>query len=144
MVIQAIALLDDLDKELNTYSMRVKEWYGWHFPELQKLIINNTTFANVVLTIGMRVNTSTCDLTAHLPADLIASVVDASMVSMGTEISTDDLSNIHQLCNEIVRIDKYRGELHTYLQNRMSAIAPNLTQLVGDMVGARLISHAGK
>ena len=66
------------------------------------------------------------------------------MVSMGTEISTDDLSNIHQLCNEIVRIDKYRGELHTYLQNRMSAIAPNLTQLVGDMVGARLISHAGK
>lgn len=26
MIIQAIALLDDLDKELNTYSMRVKEW----------------------------------------------------------------------------------------------------------------------
>ena len=28
------ALLDDLDKELNTYAMRVREWYGWHFPEL--------------------------------------------------------------------------------------------------------------
>lgn len=36
MIIQAIALLDDLDKELNTYAMRVKEWYGWHFPELAK------------------------------------------------------------------------------------------------------------
>lgn len=32
MIIQAINLLDDLDKELNTYAMRVKEWYGWHFP----------------------------------------------------------------------------------------------------------------
>ncbi|GAB2275728.1 Ribosomal RNA processing protein 1 A [Dionaea muscipula] len=31
MIIQAIGLLDDLDKELNTYAMRVKEWYGWHF-----------------------------------------------------------------------------------------------------------------
>jgi nucleolar protein 58 len=32
MVIQAIGLLDELDKEINTYAMRVKEWYGWHFP----------------------------------------------------------------------------------------------------------------
>ena len=32
MVIQAIALLDELDKELNAYAMRVREWYGWHFP----------------------------------------------------------------------------------------------------------------
>jgi nucleolar protein 58 len=35
MIVQAIALLDDLDKELNTYTMRVREWYGWHFPELR-------------------------------------------------------------------------------------------------------------
>ena len=28
------ALLDDLDKELNIYAMRVREWYGWHFPEM--------------------------------------------------------------------------------------------------------------
>lgn len=32
MVIQAVGLLDELDKEINTYAMRVKEWYGWHFP----------------------------------------------------------------------------------------------------------------
>ena len=33
MIVQAIGLLDDLDKEFNTYAMRVREWYGWHFPE---------------------------------------------------------------------------------------------------------------
>jgi RNA processing factor Prp31 len=33
-VLNIAALLDDLDKELNTYAMRVREWYGWHFPEL--------------------------------------------------------------------------------------------------------------
>lgn len=32
MIIQAIGLLDELDKEINNYAMRVKEWYGWHFP----------------------------------------------------------------------------------------------------------------
>ena len=35
---QAIGLLDDLDKELNTYAMRVREWYGWHFPEMTKIV----------------------------------------------------------------------------------------------------------
>ncbi|GKV40398.1 hypothetical protein SLEP1_g48050 [Rubroshorea leprosula] len=38
MIVQAIGLLDDLDKELNTYAMRVHEWYGWHFPELVKVV----------------------------------------------------------------------------------------------------------
>ena len=33
-IIQAIATLDQLDKAVNTFSMRVREWYGWHFPEL--------------------------------------------------------------------------------------------------------------
>jgi nucleolar protein 56 len=37
MIIQAIALLDQLDKDLNTFAMRVREWYGWHFPELAKI-----------------------------------------------------------------------------------------------------------
>merc|ERR1711990_875424 len=38
---------------------------------------------------------------------------------------------------------EYRAELFEYLKNRMAAIAPNLTILVGEFVGARLISHAG-
>lgn len=41
MIVQAIGLLDDLDKEINTYAMRVKEWYGWHFPEMVKIVGDN-------------------------------------------------------------------------------------------------------
>jgi hypothetical protein len=37
MIVQAVGLLDDLDKEVNTYAMRVKEWFGWHFPEMAKI-----------------------------------------------------------------------------------------------------------
>lgn len=38
MIVQAIGLLDELDKEINTYAMRVKEWFGWHFPEMAKVL----------------------------------------------------------------------------------------------------------
>lgn len=52
MIIQAIALLDDLDKEINIYSMRTKEWYGWHFPEMGKIIVDNLAYAKVVRAMG--------------------------------------------------------------------------------------------
>lgn len=62
---------------------------------------------------------------------------------MGTEISDSDISHIHSLCDQVIAITAYRTQLAEYLSNRMKAIAPNLTALVGDLVGARLISHAG-
>jgi len=48
MIVQAIGLLDDLDKELNTYAMRVREWYGWHFPEMTRIVADNVTYAKAV------------------------------------------------------------------------------------------------
>lgn len=42
-----IEFLDDLDKELNNYAMRCREWYGWHFPELGKIISDHMAFAKV-------------------------------------------------------------------------------------------------
>jgi nucleolar protein 58 len=53
MIIQAIGLLDDLDKELNTYAMRVREWYGWHFPEMTKIVSDNVVYAKTVSTHDM-------------------------------------------------------------------------------------------
>lgn len=48
LLLQAIGLLDDLDKELNTYAMRVREWYGWHFPEMTKIVADNIAYAKAV------------------------------------------------------------------------------------------------
>ncbi|KAI8813761.1 hypothetical protein BJ742DRAFT_672140 [Cladochytrium replicatum] len=143
MIIQAIALLDDLDKELNTYAMRGKEWYGWHFPELGKIVVDNIAYAKIVKTMGFRTNAATTDLSSILPEELEQEVKDAAEISMGTEISDEDIENITFLCDQIISISEYRAQLYEYLKHRMQAIAPNLTSLVGELVGARLISHAG-
>ena len=45
MIIQSIAQLDQMDKDLNTFSMRIREWYSWHFPELKDLVKDNYMFA---------------------------------------------------------------------------------------------------
>lgn len=143
MIVQAIALLDDLDKELNTYAMRVKEWYGWHFPELAKILGDNIAYARLVLKMGMRSNAHSVDLSEILPEEIEEAVKAAADRSMGTEISQDDLENIQRLAEQVVDFAEYRQQLASYLTARMNAIAPNLTALVGELVGARLIAHAG-
>jgi nucleolar protein 58 len=143
MIIQAIALLDDLDKELNMYAMRVKEWYGWHFPEMARIINDNVAYARVVLHCGMRSNAADSDLSDILPEEIEGAVKAAAEVSMGTEITDEDIDNIKALAEQVVSFTEYRGQLSSYLSSRMQAIAPNLTTLVGELVGARLISHAG-
>ena len=143
MIVQAIGLLDDLDKELNTYAMRVKEWYGWHFPELAKILNDNLAYAKVVLKMGMRETWESTDLAEILPEEIEAAVKTAADRSMGTEITQEDLENIQNLAEQVVQFTEYRQQLSSYLTARMKAIAPNLTALVGDLVGARLIAHAG-
>lgn len=143
MIIQAIALLDDLDKELNNYAMRVKEWYGWHFPEMAKIINDNVAYARVILVMGMRSNASKTDLSDVLPEEIETALKLAAEVSMGTEITDVDLQNIQLLAEQVVELTEYRSQLSNYLSARMHAIAPNLTALVGELVGARLIAHSG-
>lgn len=53
MIIQAISLLDDIDKELNNYVMRCKEWYGWHFPELSSIVTDGVKYAKVIKLMGI-------------------------------------------------------------------------------------------
>ena len=54
MIIQAIALLDTLDKDINTFVMRVREWYSWHFPELVKVVNDNYQYARIALLVKVR------------------------------------------------------------------------------------------
>ncbi|KAL7991503.1 hypothetical protein Chor_015759 [Crotalus horridus] len=143
MIIQAISLLDDLDKELNNYIMRCREWYGWHFPELGKIITDNLAYCKCVQKIGDRINVSSSDLSEILPEEVEEEVKAAAEISMGTEVSEEDISNIQHLCDQVIEISEYRATLYDYLKNRMMAIAPNLTVMVGELVGARLIAHAG-
>uniref|UniRef100_A0A0D9VTZ8 Nucleolar protein 58 n=1 Tax=Leersia perrieri TaxID=77586 RepID=A0A0D9VTZ8_9ORYZ len=144
MIIQAIGLLDDLDKELNTYAMRVREWYGWHFPELTKIVADNIQYAKVVKMMGNRTNAVNLDFSEILSDDEVeAQLKEAAVISMGTEVSDLDLLNIRELCDQVLALSEYRAQLFDYLKSRMNTIAPNLTALVGELVGARLIAHGG-
>ncbi|XP_077992310.1 nucleolar protein 56-like [Glandiceps talaboti] len=147
MIIQSISLLDQLDKDINTFSMRIREWYSYHFPELIKIVSDNVLYAQAAKYIKSRKD-FTDDKLEGLEELLMDSakakaVLDASRSSMGMDISVIDLINIESFASRVLALSEYRKQLHGYLKEKMHAVAPNLSVLIGEQVGARLISHAG-
>ena len=76
--------------------------------------------------------------------DKANNILEASKTSMGQDISPIDLINIETFAKRVISLAEYRHKLHTYLLDKMHVVAPNLSSLIGEIVGARLISHAGK
>jgi nucleolar protein 56 len=147
-IIQAIATLDHLDKAVNTFAMRVREWYSWHFPELIKIVSDNLTYTKLTIFIGDKstlTDDSLHDLAALVNDDetVAQSIIDAAKVSMGRDISENDLAHHKNFAERAVKLAECRKGLSNYLISKMSIVAPNLAALIGETVGARLISKAG-
>ncbi|MCJ1261695.1 snoRNP complex protein nop56 [Lobaria immixta] len=147
-IIQAIATLDHLDKAINTFSMRVREWYSWHFPELIRIVSENQQYARLALFIGDKKRLSDNDLhdlaaQVNDDAGIAQSIIDAAKVSMGQDLSDSDMENVTTFAARVVSLAKYRKTLSGYLIAKMGIVAPNLATLIGEVVGARLISKAG-
>ncbi|CAN6176532.1 unnamed protein product [Urochloa humidicola] len=147
MVIQAIFLLDTLDKDINSFSMRVREWYSWHFPELVKIVNDNYLYAKIAKFVVNKSDLAEKDIPALADLtgdeDKAKEIVEAAKASMGQDLSPVDLINVQQFAQKVMNLSEYRKNLYEYLVTKMNDIASNLTSLIGEIVGARLISHAG-
>ncbi|KAI4460460.1 nucleolar protein 5 nucleolar protein nop5 nop58 [Holotrichia oblita] len=147
MIIQSIALVDQLDKDINTFSMRIREWYSYHFPELYKIVPENYTYSKLVQLIKNRKELSEESLESleeiTMDSGKAQAILDAARSSMGMDISPVDLLNIELFASRVIALANYRKQLGEYLRSKMNDVAPNLAALIGEQVGARLISHAG-
>lgn len=143
MIVQAIGLLEDLDKEINVFAMKLKEWYGWHFPELEKIVGDNKAYARCMKKIGLRTNTKSVNLLEVVTEEMEKEIKQAAEISIGTEITESDLLCINDLADRLLTLIEYRDSLNTYIKARMDSLAPNLSYLVGELIGAKLIAKAG-
>lgn len=141
---QSINALDELDKIINVIGARLREWYGLHFPELDYLIQNIFTYAEIVKLSGNR-NNIDLNMLENLGieskrADMILVAVQRSK---GGDILEENLSIIKKLGNEIIMQTELRKILAHQIEEMMEKIAPNIKELLTATVGARLLAKAG-
>ena len=144
MITSSVQLLNDLDNQLNTYCMRVREWYGWHFPELGKMLTDNLTYVEVVKNCRQRSNFSSTTLSEFIASEKLRhEIVDVAALSMGCDMADDDMENILTLCNQVLLLDADHSSLKLYIEDHMKSVAPNLTGHLGALPAAQLITKYG-
>lgn len=142
--VQAVRAMDDLDKVLNLLAGRVREWFGLHFPEMDRLVEKHDTYARLVAKIGNRKNFTNEKLLAEgLPREKADELAAAAKRSMGAEISEADLQVLQSFCDLMLDLYKFRSKSESYVDEVLKQVAPNMTAVVGAALSARLISIAG-
>ncbi|MGC9179101.1 MAG: C/D box methylation guide ribonucleoprotein complex aNOP56 subunit [Vulcanisaeta sp.] len=143
-IAQAISSVDDLDKILNLISSRVREWYGLHFPELEDLVKDHDEYMTLVTELGHRSNFTVDNLVKlGLTQDRAKRIAEAASKSVGAEMADWDLEPVRTYAKIYVQLSDLRSKLSQYIDEAMVEVAPNIRELVGPLLGARLIMLAG-
>jgi nucleolar protein 56 len=146
-IINSYSLLEQMEKNLNTFAMRVKEWYAWHFPELNRIVTDNETYVKFVMTVGHRDNVESIsdeDLEALVgDADLAFQIRERIKTSMGNDLLEVDEENLKAFAEYTSQHYDFKKLLQGYLRQVMEGVAPNLTELLGETVGAKILTQAG-
>ncbi len=144
LVAQAVLSVDDLDKSLNLFMSRIREWYGLHFPELDRLLEKHETYSRLVVNLGRKENFTPEKLEQEgLPKNKSKMIAEVAAASMGADIIEEDLAQIQYMCGHVLDLYKLRQNLENYVESVMDEVAPNTKAVAGSLLGGRLIALAG-
>jgi nucleolar protein 56 len=94
-IIQTIALIDQMDKDINTFCMRLKEWFAWHFPEMTKIVNDNAIYAKLVHALDANRNNVTDAMREKIEEitkdeEKATQIIEAAKISMGMDMNEGD------------------------------------------------------
>ncbi len=141
--IQMVQAIDEIDKTINLFYMRLREWYGLHFPELYNIVNEPETYLNIVHAFPNRSEITVEKLKElNIPVKKAELIETLAKTSKGATFDEEMAKLIDQLAEVTLRLFKLRKEAAKQLEKIMEQIAPNITSLVGATIGARLLSKA--
>ena len=131
LIMRVASVLDELDRELNVFSEKLREWYGLHFPEADSAISSHERYAEMVASHGRRESFSERSL-SRLAAK-----------SSGMDLSEQDIKEIQAFSRTLLGLYESRKRLARYLEEMAGAFMPNTSAVAGPVLAARLLSLAG-
>ncbi|MEN2975365.1 MAG: hypothetical protein ABDH32_07310 [Candidatus Caldarchaeales archaeon] len=143
MIVHAVHVLEDLDKQINMFYTRCREWYGLHFPELSELIEDPEEYMRIIAELGSRSGFDLERLSKIVGEKKAKEIIEKSLSSIGADLSLEDEEQLKKIAREGLRLIEMKKHQEAYIRDLMSSEAPNLSAVVGAILGAKLISLAG-
>lgn len=142
--IECVQALDEMDKTFNLLYMRVREWYGLHFPELDQFIDDPKSFTTFVNTFKDRRDIDEDRLKDYgFSKQKMEALMEIATKSRGTELREEDTQLVQGISTLALDSYKLRDRLSKHLEENMKTIAPNVSELLGPVIGARIMAKAG-
>ena len=141
---ESVQALDEVDKTANIISARLREWYGLHFPELTSMVDDNISLTKLIINFKSRPNYDAGLLEQMGYSKAKSKAIEtAARESRGADLRDEDISRIIQLAEEAQHLFSLRDKLASHVEKTMREVAPNLSEVAGATIGARLIARAG-
>ncbi len=142
--IQTVRCIEDLDKTVNLLAGRIREWYGLHFPELDRLVEKHDSYIRLVQNLGTRDGFTYDALVKQgIPQDRATTLSEAAQRSAGADLPGPDLEWLREVCSEALSLYKLRDTAEKYTDKIMEELAPNMTGVLGAVLSAKMVSMAG-
>jgi nucleolar protein 56 len=142
-ITQTVQLLNELDKSLNVLSGKLREWYGLHFPELNRLVDDHGVYAELVRSLGDRSGLTPEKLGELGLGDRAGRILSAGEDSMGALLLPEDEEHLKSLASNLVSLYSYRESLEALIKDIAEEAVPNLSEVAGPVLVAKLIEKAG-
>ena len=143
LIVSCNEMVIEIDNEIEAIAKIIKDEYSRRFPELDSLIPNPLDYARVVLKLGNEIEMSEVDLTGILPSATIMVVTVTATTTIGTPLPEKTLAGVVESCEQVLQLSENKQTMLTYVESQMSVVAPNLSNLVGTTIAAKLIGAAG-
>lgn len=142
VLIDILNYVEEMDVCINNRIMRVREWYSIHFPELNSILENNMEYLKMVLRVGNR-KTFIQDEKSETEHTDNSRLVDLARQSMGCDMKDADIQSIKDDVLNILKDVEYREGMLVFMKTKAQQGFPNLYNLIGEVILARLLRKAG-
>jgi nucleolar protein 56 len=131
LIIQGVRAVEEIEKTLNIFVERLREWYSIHFPEMDKAVKSHEKFVNLVAKFGSREKIEDPEIS------LLAEK------SIGIDLREEDIKIFQLFAQKILEMRRLYEELTKYIEKVTREVAPNFSELATPLLAAKLISKAG-
>lgn len=132
MIVETINSLEEIEDTAGKLIERLREWCTPYLPEMEKLH-NHELYSKVIATQTSRENI------------INSGILDNTHVSLSenydVDISESDLEIIKSFANSVYSLYESKNELEEYIDEKIKEVAPNMYDVAGANLAAKLIAH---
>ncbi len=144
VIIHAVNANEEYTESINLFYERLREWFGIHFPELERHVQRPSTYTNLMARMITREEFSLENLLSlGIEKEKAEKIATAAERSLGADVGMSDLKPIREHAEILLRLIKIRDDLERYIEEVLDEYAPNISSLIGAKLAGKLISRSG-